>query len=98
MSGHAYTAEGVRAPTTTRSRGERPRAAIPLGVAAACLVAMAVVYAVASHVAAGRAHDASLLHRLTTLGTPFISDWGGHILHLLEPSRFTLWGIALICF
>src|SRR5437660_3617809 len=98
MSGHAYTADGLRAPATARSREDRPRAAAPLGVAATCAAATAVVYALASHVATGRAHDASLLHHLTSLSTPFISEWGGHILHLLEPSRFTLWGIALVCF
>ena len=98
MSGHAYTAEGVRAPSTTRSREEPPGAARPLYAAAACAFAMAAVSAVTADLAAGRARDASLLRHLTTLSTPLISEFGGHILHLLEPTRFTLWGVALVCF
>src|SRR5437868_442180 len=98
MSGHAYTAEGVRAPVSSRAQREKPRAGAPLWIAAACVVAMAAVYLVTAQVGAGKTRDATLLHHFMTLYTPFINRWGTHLLHLLEPARFALWATALICF
>jgi membrane-associated phospholipid phosphatase len=98
MSGHAYTAAGVRAPATSHPRREPPRAGAALAVAAACVLAMAVVYLVFANLHGAQTRDASLLHDFTRLDRPWIDTWGNHLLHLLEPLRFVLWGIAIVCF
>lgn len=98
MSGHAYTAELPAPASMTSRRGEPPRASAALWLAAVCAVAMAAVYLVTSQTGAGETHDATLLHHFTSLWSPFLSRWGNHLLHLLEPLRFTLWAIALVCF
>jgi membrane-associated phospholipid phosphatase len=98
MSGHAYTAEGVGAPRAPRPRPELPSALAAVGIAAACIVAMALVYAISAHLPSARMRDASILHHFTNLDRPWIDTWGGHLLHLLEPLRFTLWSVAIVCF
>src|SRR4051812_14232575 len=98
MSGHAYTAEGVRAPGAPRARGELPRAAAALGFAALCALAMVVVYLVFAHVPAAKTRDATTLHDFMRLNTSFISINGPRLLKLLSPALFTLWGIAIVCF
>jgi membrane-associated phospholipid phosphatase len=98
MTGHAYTAAGVRAPATSHPRREPPRAAAALAVAVACAVAMTLVYLVFANLHGAQTRDSSLLHHFTTLDRLWIETWGNHALHLLEPLRFILWGFAIVCF
>jgi len=95
MSGHVYTAESLRA----GSGSVRPRArgaAGPLGVAALCLLALVLVWAVATQVPAAGLKDAAALHDLTLLNRPTLESGGNFLLHLLEPALFVLWGAALV--
>jgi|KBSMisStandDraft_5_1062788.scaffolds.fasta_scaffold622494_2 membrane-associated phospholipid phosphatase len=98
MSGHAYTAEGVRARRSPRPPDQPPSVLRALGLAALCVVAMALIYLIVVHVPAARTRDARVLHDFTDLYRPWIDTWGSHVLHLLEPLRYTLWGIAIVAF
>jgi membrane-associated phospholipid phosphatase len=95
MSGHAYSAEQLRreaALAEPRPAGARG----PLLLAAACALAMAIVWGLAEHVPAVRARDASALYHLTLLDRPSIESVGHTVLHLLEPLPFTAWSCLLI--
>jgi membrane-associated phospholipid phosphatase len=95
MSGHAFTAEGLRPrQAVTRSLGEG--AAGPLGLAGICLLALVLVWAAFSHVPAVQLRDAALLHDFTLLNRPILESVGNFLLHLLEPALFVLWGAALV--
>jgi membrane-associated phospholipid phosphatase len=95
MSGHALTADALQ-PRRASSRGRRTGPAGALGIAALCLLAMLLVWAVAEHVPAVQVRDAVALHDLTLLNRPAIESVGNFLLHLLEPTRFVIWGIALV--
>ena len=85
MSGHAYSAQA--APSRRRLVPPRwstgPAAAI--GVAALCVVAMVIVWAVAELVPSAHFRDAVLLHDFIMLGSPRVDRVGNFLLHLLEP-------------
>jgi membrane-associated phospholipid phosphatase len=95
MTEHAYRASTL----SSRSRGARtarPGAGGALGLAGGCLVALALLWAVAEHAPAARLRDAILLHDFTLLSRPGIDGVASFLLHLLDPLEFVLWGIALI--
>ena len=95
MSEHAYTAGSV-----PQRRGviriERPGAVSALGVAALCLAGLALVWALASQVPFVRVKDAVGLYDFTLLNRPGIDGSLSFLLHLLEPTQFVLWGVALV--
>jgi hypothetical protein len=95
MSEHAYSAPAVS--TRRRVKGiERPRAVSALGVAGLCLAALALVWVLASQVPAVQLKDAVLLRDFTLLNRPSVEGPANFLLHLLEPTQFVLWGIALV--
>jgi membrane-associated phospholipid phosphatase len=94
MSGHAYTAE-MRLPRGPE-RGGRPGR--PLAVAGVCALAMAAVWAVAELIPAAHEKDATALYRFTTLSRPRLDSAAEFLLHLMSPTLFVLWGIALVAF
>ncbi len=98
MSGNAYSAGlaparrlGPRSP-----RPPQPGAAGPLGIAVLCLLALALVWAVAELVPAAQAKDAVALYDFTLLSRPHLDAIGEFLLHLLDPALFVLWGVALV--
>jgi membrane-associated phospholipid phosphatase len=95
MTEHAYRASTLSA----RARGARtprPGTGAALGLAGLCLVAMALVWAIAEHVPAAQVKDAHLLHDFTLLARPGVDKVLSFLLHLLDPIQFVLWGIALV--
>jgi membrane-associated phospholipid phosphatase len=71
-------------------------AAAALGVAGLCIVAMALVWAVAELIPAVQWKDAVVLHDFTLLSGPRVDGPTRFLLHLLNPLQFVLWGIALM--
>jgi len=94
MSGATYTAEAIRPRRTTVVAASGPAA--PLGVAILCLLALALVWALASFVPAVHVRDAVALHDLTLLNRPRIESVGNFMLHLLDAPLFLFWGGALV--
>jgi membrane-associated phospholipid phosphatase len=95
MPEHAYSAAAVS--TRRRVSGiERPGPVSALGVAGLCLAALALVWLAASQIPAVQLEDAVVLHDFTLLNRPGIEGPANFLLHLLEPTQFVLWGIALV--
>jgi membrane-associated phospholipid phosphatase len=99
MSGHAYMAP-ARAPQRVheRERGD-PATGNPLSalaVAGLLAIGLALVWAVAELIPAVRLKDAAALYELTTLNRPRVNSASEFLLHLLDPSLFILWAIALV--
>lgn len=93
--GHAYTAPAV--PRRSLQEREQPSGvAAALGLAALCVAALALVWALAEHVPAIQLKDAVALRDFTLLSRPGIDDVASFLLHLLDPLLFVLWGVALI--
>jgi membrane-associated phospholipid phosphatase len=67
-----------------------------LGVAALCLVALALIWAVAELVPAAQLRDALALYDFTLLSRPRVDAVAEFLLHLLDPLPFVLWGAALV--
>jgi len=65
-------------------------------LAAACVAALALVWCLAELVPAIHLRDAILLHHFTVLGGPTVDPVLRNLLHLLDPTLYVLWGIALI--
>jgi membrane-associated phospholipid phosphatase len=63
-----------------------------------CLVGLTAVWLLANLVPALRLRDAVLLHDFTLLAHPPLASIANTLDHLLEPSLFVLWGIALVAF
>ena len=95
MSGHAYgaPARSARARPPGTDEGS-PLSA--LAVAAACVLALAAVWAVAELIPAVQSKDAVTLYEFTTLSRPGVDSAAEFLLHLLDPALFVLWGIALV--
>jgi membrane-associated phospholipid phosphatase len=74
----------------------RRGAAAPLGVAALCVLAMTLVWAVAELIPAVQWKDAVVLHDFTLLSGPRVDGPTRFLLHLLNPLQFVLWGVALM--
>jgi membrane-associated phospholipid phosphatase len=68
----------------------------PLAVAGLCLLALGAVWALAELVPAIRVKDAVALYEFTTLNSPRVETPLKFLLHLLDPSLFILWAIALV--
>jgi membrane-associated phospholipid phosphatase len=87
---------------------DRPRSASPpaagytgsparaLAVAGLLALALAAVWAIFSLVPSVHLKDASTLYKFTTLDTARTEAPLRFLLHLLDPSLFILWGIALV--
>jgi membrane-associated phospholipid phosphatase len=95
MSEHAYSAR-----TVPRRRGagrvEHAGAVSALGVAALCVVGLALVWTLASQVPALRVKDAVALYDFTQLNRPGLEGPLTVLVHLLEPAQFVFWGVALV--
>jgi membrane-associated phospholipid phosphatase len=97
MSARAYTAGALPRGNST-SRSPRGGVALPLLVAALLVAAMALVWAVATHVEAFRVHDAELLRRFALGGGELTNEVARVMLHLLNPVQFTIWAAAIVLF
>jgi membrane-associated phospholipid phosphatase len=97
MSGHAYTAPAMRTEPLTRRTGLSDVGA-PLAFSGLCLLALTAVWLLANLVPALQLRDAVLLHDFTLLAHPPLASIANTLDHLLEPSLFVLWGIALVAF
>ncbi len=98
MTGEAYAAAGARAGST---RGERRTAAppsptAPLVLAAGCAAALALVWCLAELVPAVHVRDAIVLSHFLQLSGPHVNPALRTLLHLLDPTLYVLWGIALV--
>jgi len=60
------------------------------------VIALALIWVVAELVPSVHHQDAQLLYEFTTLERPKIDSVGNFLLHLLDPSLFILWAIALV--
>lgn len=108
MTEHAYPARASarrvenarrsRAAHGTAAASRRPNALQAFGLACACVAAGAVVWALASFVSIVHRADARLLYDFTRANRPSVERVGELALHLLDPSLFVLWGIALVAF
>jgi membrane-associated phospholipid phosphatase len=67
-----------------------------LAVAGALVLALALVWTLASLVPSIHLKDAVVLYEFTTLDTARVEPALKFLLHLLDPSLFILWGIALV--
>jgi membrane-associated phospholipid phosphatase len=94
VSGRAYTPAAV-GPSAARGRRDAAR---PLGVAGLCLLALALIWAVAQFVPAAHLRDALTLRDFTLLSRPHVDSAANFVIHLLKPSLFILWGAALVAF
>ena len=95
MYQHAYTARALPpAHLFGRPRGRGPMTA--LGIAALCLLALAVTWAVAALVPAAQVKDAALLNHFVLLGRPGVDSVANGLLDLLDPLPFVLWGVVLV--
>ncbi|MEA2216498.1 MAG: hypothetical protein QOK19_2059 [Solirubrobacteraceae bacterium] len=96
MSGHAVTAQLRPARPAARRvhSSASPRSA--LGIAALCVLGLAVVWALAELIPAVHLKDAVALDRFTALDRPGINGPAEFLLHLLDPALFVLWAIALV--
>ncbi|MGP0102873.1 MAG: phosphatase PAP2 family protein [Solirubrobacteraceae bacterium] len=95
MSEHAYTARAMP-PRPVVRRAQPAGAAGALGLAGLCVLALALVWAVAELVPAVQIKDAVALHDFTLLSRPRIDGPALFLLHLLNPLQFVLWGTALV--
>jgi membrane-associated phospholipid phosphatase len=98
MSEHAYPARSLRSRSSLHARRltSTPSPWGALALAAACVVALAVIWVVAELVPSAHHEDAQLLYEFTTLERPKLDSAGKFLLHLLDPSLFILWAIALV--
>ena len=67
-------------------------------VAALCVVALALVWAVAELIPAVQVKDAVALHDFTLLNGRTSAPSHDVLLHLLDPLLFTIWGVVLVLF
>jgi membrane-associated phospholipid phosphatase len=94
VEGHAYTAAAPRTRGAAGSRWSGPGSALAL--CALCLLAGALVWALASYVPAVRVKDALVLEHVS-LHNHGAANWvAERLIRLLEPVLFVLWGIALV--
>jgi membrane-associated phospholipid phosphatase len=93
MSESAYTTTAVR---TGSRQTRRSDATGPLGVAAFCLLALALIWLIAEHVPAAQVRDAIALRDFTLLSRPHVNGAADFLVHLLDPALFIVWGAALV--
>jgi len=97
MQEHAYAAPaGTIVSRDAARRDGRPAPLAPLALAGACLLALALLWALSNLVPALWWRDAVLLRDFTTLNGPRVDKVASFLLHLLSPLPFVLWGVALM--
>ncbi len=98
MTGEAYAAAGARAgsPRGEHRTGAPPSLTAPLMLAAGCAAALALVWCLAELVPAVHLRDATLLGHFMQLSGPRVNPALRTLLHLLDPTLYVLWGIALV--
>lgn len=96
MPGHAYTAAAVRPQMRPAAKSRWSSTQGALAVCVLCVVALALVWSVAELIPAVQLKDAVLLDHLTRLDKGSVDWLAGHLVHLLEPGLFILWGVALV--
>jgi membrane-associated phospholipid phosphatase len=95
MSGRAYTAAAPRPrPISVRAARSGPAGAGALAVA--CVLALALIWVLAELVPAVQLRDATALYDFTLLAQPLVDGVANHLVHLLEPPLFVMWGLALV--
>jgi membrane-associated phospholipid phosphatase len=94
MSEHTYTAATI--PRRRVARPPRTGAARALALAGLCLLGMALVWALAELVPAIQLKDAVVLHHFTALDRTGLQRVARHLIRLLDPTEFGLWGVALV--
>jgi membrane-associated phospholipid phosphatase len=67
-----------------------------LGVAALCLLGLALTWAAVAHLPAVQFKDAAALHDFTLLDGPRLSRLAESLLHLLDPALYLLWSVLII--
>ncbi len=98
MPEQAYAAPTMHA-HELKARPRRPVDGSPLSalaLAGACVVALAAIWLIAELVPAAHTKDAVILSEFVSLDRPRLETIGNFLLHLLNPSLFILWGIALV--
>jgi membrane-associated phospholipid phosphatase len=95
VEGHAYTAAAPRARREKGSPWAGPGGALALCLL--CVLAGALVWALASYVPTVRVKDAALLQHVALHNHGAASWVANRLIHLLEPVLFILWGVALVC-
>ncbi|HTY97544.1 MAG TPA: phosphatase PAP2 family protein [Solirubrobacteraceae bacterium] len=98
MTGEAYAATRAR-PDGARTRlpgGTTPSPSGPLLLAAGCVGGLALVWCLAELVPAIHVRDGVLLGDFVRLSSPHLNQVLRSILHLLDPSLYILWGVALV--
>ena len=93
MSESAYTTTAVRAGSR---RAGRTDARWPLGVAAFCLLALALIWLVADHVPAAEVRDAIALRDFTLLSRPHVNGAANLLISLVDPALFVVWAAAIV--
>ena len=96
MAHQAFSAATMPGRGGGRRRGELPSARQALWLAGLCLIALALVWAVAQLVPAARARDVIALRDFTQLDGPKVGTVAGFVLHLLDPALFVIWGAVLV--
>ncbi len=98
MTGEAYAAAGARAgsPRGEHRTGTPPSPTAPLMLAAGCAAALALVWCLAELVPAVHLRDAIVLGHFMQLSGPRVNPALRTLLHLLDPTLYVLWGIALV--
>ncbi len=91
MSGRAYTAAALR-PISVRAARSGPAGVL----AVACVLALALIWVLAELVPAVQLRDATALYDFTLLSQPLVDGVANHLVHLLEPPLFVMWGLALV--
>jgi membrane-associated phospholipid phosphatase len=91
MSTSTYTTPAVRGNGQGRSGAARP-----LGIAGLCLLALGLIWVIATHVPAAHLRDALTLHDFTLLSRPHVDTAARFIIRLLNPVLFVIWGVALV--
>jgi membrane-associated phospholipid phosphatase len=92
MSEVTYT---VARPRSSWQPG-RPGWQQPLAAAAACVLALALVWVLAQLVPAFHTRDAAALYHFTLLDKPRVDRAGNALLALFEPGIFTLWTALVV--
>ncbi|HUA73793.1 MAG TPA: phosphatase PAP2 family protein [Solirubrobacteraceae bacterium] len=99
MSTGAYPAVALpQHGSSSRSPRARGSVSAPLLLAGLCVVALAVLWLLATHVEATRVRDAELLRHFALIEGERVNDVARGLLHLLEPGPFTIWAAAIVLF
>jgi membrane-associated phospholipid phosphatase len=100
MSASAYHGGRPPAPAAGRfpASAEKSGAASALALAALCLIGLAATWVVGAIVPITHARDATTLYDFTRigLGRPRVDELANHLLDLLEPGLYTVWGLMLV--